>query len=478
MSPSAHGSADGRPGATGAGPDGLLRGRFVGGVHPALDAINRSLESDLRLWREDIAGSRAHARMLGSTGILPGDTVERLLEGLDAVAAEFEVGRFEPKPEDEDIHMAVELRLTELLGQDGKGLHAARSRNDQVATDLRLHLIVTAGRLRLGVRDVQSALLDLVERDCHALLPYYTHLQRAQPVLLGHLLLAYVEMLGQDHRGLAYEARECPLGAGAGTGTGFAIDREATAAELGFAAPSPNSLEAVSSRRDAAMFAAGAAACAVTLSRLGADIILWTSAEFGFARLGDGVSTGSSIMPQKRNADGAELLRAKAARVTGALHRLLELQRGLSLGYHKDLQEDKPALYEATDTLEQMLAVAGAMLRDIRFDTARMRAAVDDPRGYLLATEAADWLVRGGVPFREAHEAVGKLVSAAEGRGVALEALPLAVFTAAHAAFDESVFEALSPEAAVAARGATGGTAPDNVARQLAAWRQRLAGSD
>jgi argininosuccinate lyase len=239
--------------------------------------------------------------------------------------------------------------------------------------------------------------------------------------------------------------------------------------------PSPNSLEAVSSRRDATMLVAGMAACATTLSRLGGDLVLWSSREFGFVRLGDAVSTGSSIMPQKRNPDGAELLRAKAARVNGALLRLLELQRGLPLGYHKDLQEDKPALFEAEQTLAAMLAVASAMLRDLRFDRAAMRAAVEAPSGYLLATEAADWLVRRGVSFREAHHAVGQLVRTAEQRGVALEALPPEDFRAAHRAFDKTVYRALTPEAAVAARKAVGGTAPGNVARQIKRWERVLA---
>jgi len=454
--------------------DGLLRGRFAGGVHPALDAINRSLDVDRRLWAEDIVGSLAHARMLGATGILPAAAVKRIVAGLRRVAAEFDAGTFAVKPADEDIHMAVERRLTELIGEDGKRLHTARSRNDQVATDLRLHLMESGEGLAVAVRDVQAALVALARRDGRAILPFYTHLQRAQPMLLGHVLLAYVELLEQDRRGLRYEARECPLGAGAGAGTTFPIDRELTARGLGFDGPSRNSLESVSSRRDATMFCAGLAACAVTLSRLGSDLVLWTSREFGFARLGDAVSTGSSIMPQKRNPDGAELLRAKAARVTGDLSRLLELQRGLPLGYHKDLQEDKPALFDAEDTLGQMLAVAAAMLRDVAFDHARMRAAVDEPSGYMYATEAADWLVRHGVSFRAAHEAVGALVREAESRGVALEALPLETFRAAHRAFAPDVYAALTAEAAVAARVSTGGTAPANVERELRRWEREL----
>jgi len=453
---------------------GLVAGRLEGGVHPALDAINRSLPIDQRLWREDLAGSRAHAEMLAATGILPREAVGRILDGLAAIEREWATGCFAAAPGDEDIHMAVERRLIELIGPDGARLHTARSRNDQVATDLKLYLVGAAERVQAGVRRVQRALILLARRDGAALMPFYTHLQRAQPVLLGHALLAYVEMLEQDHRGLAYAARECPLGAGAGAGTTFPIDRQRTAKALGFARPSPNSLEAVSSRRDAGAFLAGLALLATTLSRLGADLVLWTTREFGFARLGDAVSTGSSIMPQKRNPDGAELLRARAARVTADLMALLEIQRALPLGYSKDLQEDKPLVFGAEDHVTTMLAVAAAMLGDITFDHARMRAAVDEPTGYLLATEAADWLAKRGVPFREAHNAVGRLVREAEKRGVALEALPLSAFREAHAAFDASVFASLTPEAAVKARSALGGTAPANVRREIARWEKAL----
>jgi len=467
-------TTEGSPQATGAGAD-LLRGRFAGRVHPALDAINRSLPDDRRLWQEDIAGSRAHARMLGSTGILPAEAVTRILAGLDAVEAEFAAGRFVEQPGDEDIHMAVERRLTELVGPDGKRLHTARSRNDQVATDLALYLPAAAARARSAIERVQRALLRLVRRDGLAVLPYYTHMQRAQPVLLGHVLMAYVEMLGQDAAGLHAPTADCPLGAGAGTGTSFPIDRAATARELGFLRPSPNSIVAVSSRRDATLFAATLAACATTLSRLGGELVLWASREFGFVRLGDAVSTGSSIMPQKRNPDGAELLRAKAARVTSAMQRLFELPRGLPLGYHKDLQEDKAALFEAEDTLHQMLAVATAMLDDLQFDVERLRAAAEDATSYLLATEAADWLVQQGVPFREAHEAVGRLVSAAEARGVGLDALSPAELAAAHPRFDGRLAQVLSVDAAIAARRAVGGTSAENVLAACAAWEARLA---
>ncbi len=447
---------------------GVVAGRFASGLHPALDAINRCFEVDRRMWREDIEGSLAHARMLGSTGIIEPEAAERIIAGLRQVAEEFEQGHFVDRPDDEDIHMAVERRLTELIGEDGRRLHTGRSRNDQVATDLRLYLRAASERLVAGVQRVQQRLRVLAGRDGECVMPYYTHLQRAQPVLLGHVLYAYVDMLEQARVDLARTPRECPLGAGAGTGTSFPIDREQTARELGFERPAPNSIEAVASRHDATMTVAAMASCAVALSRLGADLVLWCSREFGFARLGDAVSTGSSIMPQKRNPDGAELLRAKATVVSGALQRLLEIQRALPIGYCKDLQEDKPAVFEAEDTLLQMLAIAEAMLGDIAFDGQRMRAAVEEPGGYVLATEVADWLVKRGVSFREAHAAVGLLVREAEARGVDLASLPDDVLAAAHPRLDGSVRAELSVDAAVAARAAVGGTAAANLRRRLA----------
>ena len=457
---------------------GLLRGRFLGGVHPALDRINRSYDIDCRMWAEDVQGSMAHATMLGRCGILTKAAARRIVKGLEQIAEEFLAGSFRPKKSDEDIHMAVERRLTELIGQDGARLHTGRSRNDQVATDLRLYLRGASERVRESLRSVQRALLDAAAADGEAILPFYTHLQRAQPVLLGHVLLAYVEMLGRDGAHADYVLDECPLGAGAGAGTSFRIDRRLTAKLLGFKRPSPNSLEAVSSRADVSCLLGGFAAVAVTLSRLGADLVLWSSREFGFVRLDDSVSTGSSIMPQKRNPDGAELLRASATRVTGAAARLLEIQRGLPLGYFKDLQEDKRALFEAEDALLEMLAVAEAMLRNSTFDADRMRAAVEDPSGFLLATEAADFLVRKGAPFREAHEAVGRLVREAEAAGVGLDGLTLAQFRAAHPAFDPAVFRVLSPEGAVRARRAVGGPSPANVRRQIARWQRKLASAE
>ncbi len=458
----------------GAAEGDLLRGRFAGGIHPALDRINRSYDTDCRMWPQDIAGSIAHATMLGAQGIVSKAAARRMVKGLQKVAAEFASRTFKPKPSDEDIHMAVERRLTELIGPDGARLHTARSRNDQVATDVRLYLASASESIEMYVQQTQRALLALAERDGEYVLPFYTHLQRAQPVVLGHVLLAYIEMLERDIVTARYELDDCPLGSCAGAGTSLPIDRRLTAKLLGFKRPSPNSLEAVSSRSDIARVLSGFAAIGVTLSRLGADLVLWSSREFGFARLGDSVSTGSSIMPQKRNPDGAELLRAKATRVTSALGRLFEVQRGLPMGYFKDLQEDKTALFEAEDAVEEMLEVACAMLGDIAFDEQRMRAAVEDPSGYLLATEAADFLVRAGVPFREAHEAVGGLVRAAEKAGVGLEGLPLETFRTAHKKFDANVMKVLTADGAVKARKVFGGPSPANVRRQVVRWRKKL----
>jgi argininosuccinate lyase len=477
------------------GGKGLLRGRFEGEVHPALDRINRSLPVDRRLWREDVDGSIAHARMLGERRILPKAVAARLVAGLKKIRREFETGTFRQRPQDEDIHMAVERRLTELVGPDGGRLHTGRSRNDQVAADLWLHVFRMGREAMDRVGGVQRALVRLARRDGDALLPAYTHLQRAQPVLLGHHVLAYVEMLERDAErlGTAWSGPwdHWPLGAGAATGSAYPVDPRVALRHVlsedafgrlawrgsrgaAFARTGANSLDSVSSRDGLSQWVSAAAICAVTLSRLGEDLVLWTSREFGFARLGDAVSTGSSIMPQKRNPDGAELLRAKCARIIGQLTALLTLQKGLPLGYSKDLQEDKAILFDVEDALFAMLDVAEAMLGDVRFDRARMRAALDEPSGHVLATEAADWLAKRGVPFREAHRAVGALVREADRRGVGLPDLPLEAFVEAHPRFDRGVFRALTPEAAVAARSAPGGTAPRNVKTQLERWEASL----
>ena len=455
---------------------GLAHGHFEGGVHPALDRINRSFDVDVRLYAQDVQGSIAHATMLGECNIIPKAAARKIVRGLRRVYEELNEGAFEAQASDEDIHMAVERRLTELIGPDGARLHTARSRNDQVALDVRLYVRDAAERARDAIQTLQRRLVAHAAQHVDSLVPFYTHLQRAQPVVLGHVLLAYVEMFEQDVADLRRHAAldECPLGAAAGAGTPYAIDRRVPARLLGFRRPSPNSLEAVSSRRHVTAFVATLACVATTLSRLGGDLVLWASREFGFAHLDDAVSTGSSIMPQKRNPDGAELLRAKAVRVHGALTRLHEVQRGLPLGYFKDLQEDKPALFDAEDATLQMLAVASAMFEHVRFDVERMRAAATEPDGYLLATDAADWLVAQGVPFREAHAAVGKLVRTATQRGVALNDLTLAQFQSAHPKYTDAVRRDLDPDRAVRRRKAMGGPAPANVRRQVVRWQKKL----
>ena len=452
----------------------LLRGRFQGGVSDALHRINRSFDVDCRLFEDDIDGSVAHATMLGNQGILEAEVVTRIVDGLEVIRREFREGRFEASASDEDIHMAVERRLTEMIGPDGARLHVGRSRNDQVATDLRRYLMRVSPAIVARVRALQGVWVRRAGEHAKDPLPFYTHLQRAQPVTLGHVLLAYVEMIDPDANALEDLNFASPLGAGAGAGTTFPLDREATARALGFSGPARNSLEAVSSRRDAAYTVSLYANLATVLSRWGADLVLWTSREFGFARLGDSVSTGSSIMPQKRNPDGAELLRAKAVVVHAAHARLLAIERGLPLGYFKDLQEDKPAVFEAEDALFDMLDVAYAMAEDVTFDLARMRAAAEDPSSFLLATELADWLVVRGVPFRNAHEAVGQLVRHAEAEGVGLGALDVATLRAAHPLFDESVARVLTVDAALARRTIVGGPAPRCVLHEVEMWQTRL----
>ena len=455
-------------------------GRFSDKPAELMQAINVSISFDRRLAQQDLAGSRAHAAMLRKAGVISSEDEAAIQQGLATIGGEIEAGTFPFREEFEDIHMNVEARLRELIGSVAGRLHTARSRNDQVALDFRMWVREACDRTGGLLQGIQKALIAKAEPHAATLMPGFTHLQPAQPVTFGHHLMAYVEMFGRD-AGRFADARarmnESPLGAAALAGSPFPIDRQMTAQALGFDRPTANSLDSVSDRDFALEALAAGAISALHLSRLAEEIVIWSTPQFGFVRLSDAFSTGSSIMPQKRNPDGAELLRAKAARVSGALLRLLELPRGLPIGYHKDLQEDKPALFEAEDTLAEMLDVAAAMLGDVRFDAKRMRAAVEDPSGYLLATEAADWLASRGVPFREAHEAVGRLVREAERRGLALEALPLDVFREAHPRFDRGVFRALTPEAAVSARRAVGGTAPANVERELRRWEKELSRS-
>ncbi len=454
----------------------------MAGKDPALAAIHVSIGFDKRLWREDLDGSVAHVRMLAAQGILTAADAAEVERGLALVRDEIERGAFPFRDEHEDIHLNVEKRLTELVGEVGGKLHTGRSRNDQVATDFRLFVRRALGETGAGVRALAEALLAAAARELDAgtVLPFYTHLQRAQPVLLAHHLLAHVEALERDHGRLADAARradESPLGAGAGAGSGFPIDPAATARALGFARPCRNSLDAVAAR-DFALEALAALSILLThLSRLAEEMILWSSAEFGFARLSDKVTTGSSIMPQKRNPDGAELVRGKAGRVFGHLVALLTVVKALPLAYNKDLQEDKEALFDALDTARLSLGVIAATVREASFDRARMRAALESREGYANATELADYLARKGMPFREAHGAVRRLVERAAAAGKRLEELPLdEIRSVCGPLVADDVFAALATEAALARRAAAGGTAPARVRDALAAARERLRG--
>ncbi|MGH7038940.1 MAG: argininosuccinate lyase [Stellaceae bacterium] len=454
----------------------LWGGRFALGPAEIMRRINASIEVDRRLYAEDIAGSEAHAAMLVAQNIIAPEDGAAIAAGLAQIRSEIERGDFAFSAEREDIHLNIEARLAELIGPAAGRLHTARSRNDQVATDLRLWLRAAIDRLDRAMREVQRALLDRAEETAALVMPGYTHLQIAQPVTLGHHLMAYVEMLGRD-RGRFADCRrrlnECPLGAAALAGTAFPIDRAMTAAALGFDRPMVNSLDAVSDRDFALEFLAAAALAGTHLSRFAEEIVLWASDGFGFLALSDAFTTGSSIMPQKRNPDAAELVRAKTGRLLGALVALLVVMKGLPLAYGKDMQEDKAPVFEAADTLELCLAATAGMVRDLRPDAARLAAAA--ARGFSTATDLADWLVRVlGMPFREAHHVTGRIVRMAETRGVTLAELPLAEMQAVEPAITEGIFAVLAVERSVESRTSTGGTAPARVRAAIAAARRRF----
>ncbi len=452
-------------------------GRFAAGPSVIMAEINNSIGFDRKLWRQDIRGSLAHAAMLARAGILAPADEAAIRTGLEAIGAEIEAGRFSFQDDLEDIHMNIEARLTERIGEAGKRLHTGRSRNDQVATDFRLWVRDAIDGLDAQAAGLMRALADRAAEHAADPMPGFTHLQTAQPVTFGHHLLAYVEMLHRDRGRLADARRrlnECPLGAAALAGTSFPIDRHATAAALGFDRPAANSLDAVSDRDFALEFLGTAAICAVHLSRLAEEIVIWTSAPFGFIRLSDAFTTGSSIMPQKRNPDAAELARAKTGRIMGALVALLTVMKGLPLAYAKDTQEDKEPVFDAADALALSLAAMEGMVRDLRPDTARMRAMAGS--GFSTATDLADWLVRVlHLPFRTAHHVTGRLVAAAEAKGCDLADLSLAEMQAVEPGITESVFAVLTVDASVASRTSYGGTAPANVAREAARWQAALA---
>lgn len=461
---------------TAAGASQMWGGRFARGPAAIMEAINASIGFDKRLYAQDIAGSKAHAAMLAAQGVITAEDNREIQRGLDAVQAEIEAGAFVFKTELEDIHMNVEARLAELIGEPAKRLHTARSRNDQVATDFKLWVRDAIDRLERGLKGLQAAMIELAEKHADTVMPGFTHLQAAQPVTFGHHLLAYVEMLGRD-RGRLRDARarlnECPLGSAALAGTPYPIDRNMTAAALGFDRPTANSLDAVSDRDFALEYLAAAAICATHLSRLAEEIVVWCSVQFRFIRLSDAFTSGSSIMPQKKNPDAAELVRAKAGRVVGALAGLLIVMKGLPLAYSKDMQEDKEPVFETDDTMGLCVAAMEGMIRDMTPDAASMRRAAE--RGFLTATDFADWLVqRLNVPFREAHHITGRAVKLADDRACGLADLPLADLQAIEPRITEEVYAVLSIEASVAARTSQGGAAPVRVREAVAAAKERF----
>jgi argininosuccinate lyase len=447
-------------------------GRFAGAPDPAAERFTASLGFDRRLALYDLEGSQAWAAALARAGLLTDAERDAILKGLEAVGREIVEGTFPYRPELEDIHMNIERRLSELVGPAGGKLHTGRSRNDQIALDERLYLKDTVGRVDGGLRDTQAALVNRATGAVDAPMPGYTHLQRAQPIVLAHHLLAYVFMLQRDRerfRACRARADVMPLGSGALAGAGFAIDREALARDLGFAAVSSNSLDAVSDRDYVLEFLAAAAITGVHLSRLAADLTLWATAEFGFVEFADAFATGSSIMPQKKNPDVAELIRGKSGRLAGNLVAVLTTMKGLPLAYNSDMQEDKEPLFDSADTLEAILAVLPPLLGSLTFRTERMRQAAGEH--FATATDLADYLVRRGLPFREAHEIVGRVVRHALDRGTTLAALGLDELRRFSDRFGEDVSATLTVEASLRARSVSGGTGPDAVRRALAVAR-------
>jgi argininosuccinate lyase len=436
-----------------------------------MERFNASISFDWRLWAADIEGSMAYAKALERAGLLTAVERDRLIQGLEAVAREFEAREFEIKPSDEDIHTAVERRLGELIGEVAGKLHTGRSRNDQVATDLRLYLMGEIPGLRQWLGELQKAILAKAEQHLEIIMPGYTHWQRAQPVLFSHWLMSYFWMLQRDRERLdELEKRVAvlPLGAGALAGHSLGIDCHFLAAELGFRAVCENSMDAVSDRDFVAEFLFWAALVQTHLSRLAEDLILWSSAEFGFVELDDAYATGSSLMPQKKNPDSLELLRGKAGRMVGHLVALLTTLKGLPTTYNKDLQEDKEPLFDALDTLKLALPVAAGVVRTLRVNAQAMAAALDDA---MLATDLADYLVRHGVPFRQSHELVGRAVRRAEALGLPLRDLPLAEFQAISEAFDANLYAVFDYRRSVEARDSYGGTATTAVRQQIErAW--------
>ena len=452
-------------------------GRFAEGPSAIMAAINASIGFDRKMWRQDIQGSLAHAAMLAHVGIITAEDEAAIRGGLGKIATRIEAGDFPFDDALEDIHMNIEARLTETIGEAGKRLHTGRSRNDQVALDVRLWVRDAIDGLSGQITDVMRALVARAEEHAGSVMPGFTHLQPAQPVTFGHHMLAYVEMLSRDLSRLAdcrARLNESPLGAAALAGTGFAIDRHMTAKALGFDRPMRNSLDAVASRDFAAEFLFCCAMCNTHLSRLAEEIVIWTNPYFGFVKLSDAFTTGSSIMPQKRNPDAAELVRGKTGRVIGALMGLMTVMKGLALTYFKDMQEDKEGIFDAAETLTLSLAATAGMVRDMKPQTERLAVAAG--AGFSTATDLADWLVRSlKMPFRDAHHVTGTLVARAEARSVDLSGLTLAEMQAVEPRITQGVFDVLTVQASVRSRTSYGGTAPANVAAMAAEWKAKLA---
>ncbi|MEL6335965.1 MAG: argininosuccinate lyase [Pseudomonadota bacterium] len=454
-------------------------GRFAAGPAAVMEAINASIDFDRRLAEQDIAGSRAHAAMLAEQGIIAAGDAAQIDAGLVEIGREIAEGRFVFSRDLEDIHMNVEARLRDLIGPAAGRLHTARSRNDQVATDFRLWVRGQCDEAMAALTALIGVLVDQAEGGAEAVMPGFTHLQSAQPVTWGHHMLAYAEMFDRDRarfRDARARMNECPLGSAALAGTSFPIDRDATAAALGFDRPTANSLDAVADRDFALEYLAAASITATHLSRLAEEIVIWTSAQFRFVALSDAFSTGSSIMPQKRNPDAAELCRAKVGRILGAFAALSVVMKGLPMTYSKDMQEDKEPVFDAADALALALAAMTGMMADLKPNRERLAAAAG--AGYATATDLADWLVRVlGMPFRDAHHVTGRVVAAAEAAGMDLAEMPLTALQAVEPRITEEVFAVLSPAASAASRTSYGGTAPDNVRAQVARWRAgRLGG--
>jgi argininosuccinate lyase len=452
-------------------------GRFASGPAAIMQAINASISFDKKLYAEDIKGSIAHSEMLAEQGIITKADQKKIAKGLKTILSEIEAGKFEFSEKLEDIHMNVEARLAELIGPAAGRLHTARSRNDQVAVDFRLWTKNELLRVAEALKELIAAFLERAEEHAATVMPGFTHMQAAQPVTFGHHCMAYVEMFSRDLsrvRDAIERMDESPLGAAALAGTGFPVDRHMTAKALGFREPTRNSLDSVSDRDFALEFLSVAAICGTHLSRLAEEIVIWSTPQFGFVRLSDSFSTGSSIMPQKKNPDAAELVRAKTGRINGHLIALLTVMKGLPLTYSKDMQEDKEAVFDAAETLDLMLAAMTGMVSDMTVDTAAMKRAAGT--GYSTATDLADWLVRTlGLPFREAHHVTGRAVALAEQKKVGLERLALADLQAIHPGITEDVFSVLSVQNSVRSRVSYGGTAPSEVRKQIRAWKKRLA---